>query len=294
MAMSGKHANRRLRRLLRLETVGFCGLDDSADLVEVEQLSRHYSWIEWGVLLRPDLQGQPRYASEKFLKELGRLAGAAAATTKVADSDAVVGVVSPTIRLAIHLCGEACLQALRGDKDYVRSLHNQLGFRRMQLNPTEANAAGGWAVPEAAEGLRAVAAALPEVEIILQLNTETRKLFEHLVGGESGEVPSNLAVLLDPSCGTGVAPLKREMPPQASGLHCGYAGGFGPEHIVEQLDDVAVACAGYKQPVWIDMESSLRTKTDEGRDIFDLTRVQAVIQAVQKAGFVSSWTCFLL
>lgn len=296
-----------LRKSLRLDSVGFCGLDDSADLHEAANLSQVYPWIEWGVLLRPDKQGQPRYASDELLGRIARCTGAACTST-----------TPSAFRLAVHLCGHSCLRALSGDVDFVRSLHSQLGFRRVQLNPTEANAAGGWDPVEAAAGIRTVAAALPDIELILQVNDETRCLFTHLFGTEDettcedeergrGDMPPwkkrrtatggmqpkrevipNIAVLLDPSCGLGIAPQHRELPPEVPGLHVGYAGGFGPEKIIEQLDDLAELCAGYDSPVWIDMESSLRSKLGGCMDIFDLTRVRAVIEAVHAAGYVPS------
>ena len=36
----------------------------------LQLLSAHYTWIEWGVLFRPDLAGTPRYASDSWLKSL--------------------------------------------------------------------------------------------------------------------------------------------------------------------------------------------------------------------------------
>jgi hypothetical protein len=41
-------------------------------------------------------------------------------------------------------------------------------------------------------------------------------------------------------------------------IPCGYAGGIGPDSILSVLANVSRAAKG--QPVWIDMESSLRTK----------------------------------
>ena len=36
----------------------------------LQVLSAKYSWIEWGVLFRPDLEGTPRYATMTWVKEL--------------------------------------------------------------------------------------------------------------------------------------------------------------------------------------------------------------------------------
>lgn len=122
------------------------------------------------MLLRPDKQGQPRYASLELLPRLGHLARGG-------------------LRFAAHLCGEDCLRcrvwgpffecrrAINGDVQRVRELHQLLGFRRMQLNPTKANEASGWVPEQAAENLRGIAKAMPELELILQVNEERVVVF---------------------------------------------------------------------------------------------------------------------
>lgn len=42
---------------LNLRVMGFCGCDDSVNPELLQILSIHYSWIEWGILFRPDLEG---------------------------------------------------------------------------------------------------------------------------------------------------------------------------------------------------------------------------------------------
>ena len=41
--------------------MGFCGVDDSVSPHLLHLLSAAYPWIEWGILFRSDLEGQPRY-----------------------------------------------------------------------------------------------------------------------------------------------------------------------------------------------------------------------------------------
>lgn len=276
---------------MRLDRVGFCGIDDSVDLEEIAKLSRSYPWIEWGVLLRPDRQGEPRYASADLLKRLGCLVGARTsgdASNDAATGDATVESRSKKrrgrdLQLAAHLCGEDCLRALRGDVSHIEGLHALIGFQRLQINPTVANQAGGWEPDIAAAGLREVAAALLPlgIELILQVNDETKKLYELLFQDDEHTAPPNFAVLMDPSCGTGVAPTSRPVPLQ--GVHCGYAGGMGPDTITRQLGELSAACEGYAGTVWIDMESGIRSIDEDGHDIFDLSRVRRVVEAVLAA-----------
>lgn len=284
-----------------LDRVGFCGVDDSVDLDDLVSLSESNPWIEWGVLLRSDKQGQPRYASFELLDRLGKVVRAncstklRAVTECVTEHDERSRSRSPHSRglasnagflLAAHLCGEDCLRALRGDIEHVKSLHRLLGFQRLQINPTKANAAGGWEATVAATALRDVAKAIPTVELILQVNEETNELTKCLFKDPECKPPGNFAVLFDPSCGLGVVPNARQAPFQ--GIHCGYAGGIGPDTVAAQLQEVASACAGHAGTVWIDMESGVRSKDAEtGNDIFDLARVRQVIDQIVAADVIT-------
>lgn len=251
---------------MRLDAVGFCGLDDSAVLEDVVAISTSCPWVEWGVLLNPARQGEPRYASPSTLERISALAR------------------GRQIRLAAHLCGQDCLKAVAGDAAHVARLRQQTGCQRMQINPTAANLSGNWEAGSAARGLRAVAAAMPETEFILQVNAETSSLFQALFQApDSAELPRNLAVLFDPSCGLGVVPDAR--PPPIPGVHCGYAGGMKPENIAEQLGAVADAVGEQSESVWIDMESGVRSVLPDGRDIFDLSRVRRVVEVVQSGDY---------
>ena len=84
---------------LRLSAVGFCGIDASVDPEELIELSTHFPWIEWGVLLRPELpEATPRYAPRAWLQKLRD------ATAKRPEK--------AQMRLAGQLCGKAAEQLL--------------------------------------------------------------------------------------------------------------------------------------------------------------------------------------
>ncbi|CAK8991840.1 unnamed protein product [Durusdinium trenchii] len=258
---------------MKLHTVGFCGVDDTVDLQQLVKLNEDFAgWIEWGVLLRPDKQGSPRYASQELLPRLGRLA-------RGEDPE-----LPGRLRLAAHLCGDDCLRAINGDIQHIKELQKVLGFRRMQLNPTKANQASGWKAVEAAANLRKLSEAMPELELILQVNEETQELFRLLFKGDVPP-PANLVVLLDASCGLGLAPTSWS-PPEGV-RRFGFAGGLGPSTVLPQLEAMSRACeANYKDAVvWIDMETHIRSK-DSGRDIFDLSLVRVVAQKVAESGWL--------
>ena len=119
-----------------LRVMGFCGADDSVNQEILETISARYPWIEWGVLFRPDKEGEPRYYllgavdSVKYLKdiELGRYASWAW-VERLAEVNAKAG---SKMRLAAHLCGSRCDEVLRGDPKFVTQLQS-LGFRRVQV-----------------------------------------------------------------------------------------------------------------------------------------------------------------
>ena len=55
---------------LNLRVMGFCGVDDTISPDLLHLFSSHYTWIEWGVLFRPDMEGTPRYASTAWVENL--------------------------------------------------------------------------------------------------------------------------------------------------------------------------------------------------------------------------------
>jgi hypothetical protein len=134
-----------------------------------------------------------------------------------------------------------------------------------------------------------VVAKYPNLEFILQKNNETNPLCEGILqlddepfAGKTGHLPKNVSMLLDESKGTGALASSWPSPPEEYDI--GYAGGIGPGNIKEVLVNVKSAAMG--REIWIDMESSLRTKKN-GEDIFDLDKCYKVIVAVCDAKLYS-------
>lgn len=66
-----------------------------------------------------------------------------------------------------------------------------------------------------------------------------------------------------------------------SQFNYGYAGGLGPDNVVEQIrkiEDTASKCLTVPadKPYWIDMERRVRTDDDSA---LDMTKVRAVLEA---------------
>jgi len=242
-----------------LDTVGFCGVDDSVDPAQLVNLSNAFPWIEWGILFQPGHEGTPRIPSPQYVERLGQVLQAS------------------KIRVAAHMCSEDARRVMRGDVERVQEVSDILGCGRVQVNLGTLGSAP-WEKEDGIDGLCKVVTAFPALEFILQT---TKKVEEELLPMlmEPAVKPRNLGVLYDPSCGTGVEP--SGWPVALASVHCGYAGGLGPERIEQQLHSISNNCVlGYSGTVWIDMESSLRRKLDDGRDIFDLERVRQVIDKV--------------
>lgn len=132
---------------------------------------------------------------------------------------------------------------------------------------------------EYATNLKTCMEAVPDLEFIFQLNSETQQLFDMLTAEDP---PANLSVLFDSSCGQGVE--RTVLPPQPADIPCGYAGGIGPDNIASMLElvmDQIEHITGSK-PVWIDMESSLRVARSDrmvlDQDVFSVDKCFACIK----------------
>ena len=255
---------------VKLRMVGFCGVDDSVHPELLALISRRYPWIEWGVLFRPDMEGQPRYATQEWVQRLSLLQNRGA---------------EKGMRLAGHLCGERCQQVLDGDGEFVAAL-SALGFGRVQINATAANKVfvDPAKLSVYAGNLLQVMASAPDVEFIFQLNDETRGIWDAMVNLPTPRpAPANVSVLFDASCGLGVE--ASEYPSPLPDIPCGYAGGIGPSNIADVL--VSVEAAAQDEPIWIDMESSLRVlisdnKAAPPKDAFSIDKAFTCVLAAER------------
>ncbi|KAF0718141.1 Aste57867_1879 [Aphanomyces stellatus] len=249
---------------LPLRAMGFCGADDSVNPKLMQIISKHYPWVEWGVLFRPDLEGTPRYATSAWVHQLAALAAA-----------------SP-MKLAAHLCGSRCQDVISGDWSFVAELA-KLGFKRVQINATAANrvSVDSSKVNVYVDALIACMQQVPQIEWIIQANEETKLIWTPLVAA----APANMSILFDASCGLGVP--MTDFPKPLANVPCGYAGGMGPSNIAAMLTRIGDVAGTHA--VWVDMESSLRTtvRTADGKDtdIFSIDKCFACITSgVTSAG----------
>ena len=179
--------------MAKLSALGFCGADTSVNPRHLAILSQSYPSVEWGILFRPDKEGQPRYATKKWVQSL-------AEAFKISQGSSG--------RLAAHLCGEYVNDLLSADRamkidNFLTQLY-EWGFRRVQVNATAVNGVFTECLSEKStlqSFLRAVNAH-PKLEFIVQKNEETKPLWNNIVD-MSERQPVNMVFLHDESKGTG-------------------------------------------------------------------------------------------
>lgn len=223
-------------------TVTITGADDDVDPQDLADLSREFPFVEWGILRSTKREGTPRYPSRKWVRGLG----------------------DKLSRLSLHLCGEDSRQAQLGLVDTWYDTYPTI-FTRIQIN--------GYKVADGPVGLKRASTKLIHGEtLILPFNDEANTVS---VATDAATIPG-AEILFDPSGGRGVEPFRWPSRPPCSrdtclvGIPMGYAGGIGPDNVVDVLRDI-----GPVRPTWIDMESGVRTD-----DKFDLAKVRRVLEQV--------------
>lgn len=167
---------------------------------------------------------------------------------------------------------------LAGDSTFVQKANKDWGFTRFQLNATKANNVDSSSLGRVhVKGFKDVCASMPNCEFILQTNDETKGLWEPLLKSH----PPNLSFLFDESKGLGIV-ASSYPPPPSPPTKFGYTGGLGPKNIAVQMSKM-VEAAGDRE-MWLDMESSLRTKLADGGDLFDVAKATLCIRAAIEAG----------
>jgi len=207
------------------------------------------------------------------------------------------------IHFAAHLGGEYCVDVLKGDTSLVRTLWEDYGFLRVQLCPTRSHGVNSSQLKKYLPSLKSVITALPQVEFVLVATKETRALTLQLMD----DPQPNLAFFYDgeeaaaaatsgpsgggtPSRGGGASgqqPPQRHQRPRPCphpGTHCGYGGFLAVENLTEELRRIAEVACSAKRPIWVDVESGLRSQVAGKPDEFDLGKAWACIRTVFDLG----------
>lgn len=176
---------------MKLSALGFCGADNTVNPRHLALIAQSYPQVEWGILFRPDKEGQPRYATMDWVQTL-------ASILKIDGGG--------NGRLAAHLCGDYVNNLLNGDKaekidSFLRQLY-EWGFRRVQVNATAVNGVftDNLSDESTTQSFLRTVNAHPDLEFIVQKNEETEPLWGALLKSDR---PGNVVFLHDESKGTG-------------------------------------------------------------------------------------------
>mmetsp|Transcript_15917 Transcript_15917/g.33616 ORF Transcript_15917/g.33616 Transcript_15917/m.33616 type:complete len:307 (-) Transcript_15917:1727-2647(-) len=291
----------------KLEALGFCGADDSVNPRLLALIGQNYPLVEWGILFRPDKEGEPRYASIEWVSRLSQILKNSRSNNQLQQQSES----RSRIRLAAHLCGSHVNDLLSSSikpssataiDAFLVQLY-EWGFRRVQVNATAVN---GVFTEKLGEGttlqafLRTVNTH-PKLEFIVQKNDETEPLWSALLNNNSNgnKLPENIVFLHDESKGTGkeVSGDGLSTDPQfvtssSFGRKAvGFAGGIKPSNVKSVAESALRACAASNgNSFWIDMESGVRTTLlhPDGtkEDIFDLAKCYDCIDLVCESGLM--------
>jgi phosphoribosylanthranilate isomerase len=278
---SQQHSNNGL-----LRAIGFCGLDDSVDPYMVLMMCHSYPIIEFGVLFRPDLEGQPRYPSKRWVEQF---------------SDVLKNhATSIDMKLAAHLCGTRVNDVLNNSGDEFINQLIEWNFHRVQINATARNGVDTSNLAAAVPNIvRIVNKYAGTIEFIIQRNEETTILWEGLeeyYKSQNTPWPNNLSMLYDESKGTGKETKEWPIISKDIPYQVGFAGGLGPHNIQTVLPELVTIIQNassstttneqqHPRTYWIDMESSLRSIRN-GIDIFDLEKCHQVINIICDLGYI--------
>jgi phosphoribosylanthranilate isomerase len=220
-----------------ISLVTFTGVDNRTNFTTVRSLSEKYPFIEFGVLLSLT----PEDKDERYMT--------------IPEINEAIGYLKNEVPLALHICGSAVKHFVLGTNDTVVDLARQFG--RVQLNFNASK--GDFTTDQLSDAMATVPG-----KVITQHFPSNASLVDLVTA-------ANHQVLYDTSGGRGLETAEWLAP--FSNKQTGYAGGLGPDGIEGSID--AIQAVTGNTPVWIDMESRVRT---EG--FLDLKKCLTVANAV--------------
>ena len=239
-----------MRKIINKVTI--TGADDSVKPEQIRELSLKYPFAEWGILVSEAAypEGKPRFPSYPWLKDLSDL-----------------WEHNKDFNLSAHLCGRWVRQVCKADWSWLRDVEDPsiwLAFNRAQLNFHSYV----HKIKDQKEFIGQLRdGGFPKVaQYIFQLDDVNNEILDLAQAKGVRAAP-----LFDLSGGAGVLP---EAWPDARPGYCGYAGGLSPDNVVQQLEAIEQVCGD--GPIWIDVETHVRTEDDQ---IFDLEKVERFLEA---------------
>ncbi len=227
------------------------GADDSTDPSRLIEISKEYPFVEWGILVSRNSQGNNRFPSELWRNNF-------AESIRASETE---------IQLSCHLCGRYVNEVLMGSGRFIEEIGKLWElFKRVQVNTH--------GIKHQFDVSAFSLFRQFEKEIIFQYDAENTKILELAYINTV-----NCSTLFDMSHGAGVLP--KEWLKPIPRIRCGYAGGLSPDNITEQLALIESKVGDYE--LWIDMETKIRSNNDE---LFDLDKVVSVLETCKQSGLI--------
>lgn len=223
---------------LRLVTI--TGADDSTPVDWIDEMSDKYPFIEWGILVSRKQMGSYRFPSRDWCDKLVEIPRGG--------------------RFSMHVCGAWVRWLLSGELNWEDLPSVKEIAERVQINTHaelhEINSTGFVGKIEELEG--------QGLEWIFQSDGVNGEI-SHMVHG----LGFKTSLLFDKSGGAGILP--KEWPVPKKPFWCGYAGGLGPDNVIEQIRKIEKITDD--RPYWIDMERRVRTDDDSKLDRIKVEKV---------------------
>lgn len=228
--------------MIKPNFITFTGIDARTDIARVESLSKKYP-VEWGVLFSEVNTGHSaRYPSFQNLERLFQS-----------------HMINNGLYLSAHICGKYSRDILQ----YGYAIPIE-GYLRGKFQRTQINIHDG------------------ETRVDGEIRSVRAQDFAHFIAAKKAIIqcrarfPDDPAVdwLYDLSGGTGVVPSSWNAEAGKSEAFCGYAGGIGPDNVLEILTKIGHTHPHDKE-FWIDMEWNVRTN-----DFLDLDKCESVLKQV--------------
>ena len=234
-----------------IERVTFTGADDSVSPQALAEISKEFTFVEWGILMGPKTDvGFPRFPSQSWISSL--------AYTHEISTDR-------PMKLSAHWCEPLVWELVSNGKsfDEIREENNIPDiFKRTQINTH------GMKYTFTASFIEEIKKH-PEMEFILQIDGINDDFVTSL------NLP-NVALLQDYSSGAGIFENKWG---HWEGKKYGYSGGLNIDTLPEAMD-LWLERLNNSTIAWIDMESGVRSGIplrDGNKSVFDLQKVEEVL-----------------
>jgi len=241
--MARKILNRKI-----LNRVTVTGADNSIRAEDLLPLSQRFPYVECGILLSKSQMGNTRFPSREWLDTLASLA--------------------LQLQLSGHICGRWVRDICEGNWTIYDDLPVLGTFKRLQLNfHSQVHRLDRDRFFGAITNLMAKGH-LCDKQIIFQLDDVNNELLDFALSRGI-----NAVGLFDRSGGNGILP---ESWPTSRYHYVGYAGGFSPDNLEEQLQLIEKQVG--ERLVWIDVETKVRSKDDR---FFDLEKCRRFLEVAE-------------